>query len=335
MQMIQHSCQSPTHPMRSLMGLPYSTVMRLRRWAYNRGIIASHSAGVPVICVGNITTGGTGKTPMVKWVVDQLREMGKFPAILTRGYKSVNGKSDEAELLAQLTGVPVVVNPNRVNGAKTAIESGADVIVMDDGFQHLRLRRDLDIVLIDASNPFGHDACLPAGLLREPKTALRAAGAIVITRCENQAPEALEDLQKQLERFSLQVPIARSIHSPAAIIDHNGTALPLDALSGRRVVAFCGLGNPGAFFATVENLGATIAATKAFRDHIHYTASHIRQLVEKAGASEAEILLTTQKDYVKLKNLPGIENEKIWQIAVEIKITKNCDELIRKISIAV
>jgi tetraacyldisaccharide 4'-kinase len=308
--------------------------MRLRRWAYNRGIFASHAAGVPVICVGNITTGGTGKTPMVKWVVDQLREMGKSPAILTRGYKSVNGKSDEAELLAQLTGACVVVNPDRVAGAKSAVKSGADVIVMDDGFQHLRLQRDLDIVLIDATDPFGHDACLPCGLLREPKTALRAAGAIVITRCENQSPEALKNLHEQLKKLAPEskIPIARSIHAPAAIIDHNGTPLPLDALTGRKVVAFCGLGNPGAFFATVENLGAEIAATKAFRDHTHYTHSHIKQLITKRRFTNAEILLTTQKDYVKLKNLPGIESEKIWQIAVEIKITTNRDELINKIA---
>ncbi|MCK5114230.1 MAG: tetraacyldisaccharide 4'-kinase [Phycisphaerae bacterium] len=318
------------HPMRTLGGAPYGAVMSLRRWAYERGILASHSADVPVICVGNITTGGTGKTPMVKWVVDQLRAMGKTPAILTRGYKAVDGKSDEAELLAQLTGAKVVVNPDRVAGAKTAVESGADVIVMDDGFQHLQLRRDLDIVLIDATNPFGHDACLPCGFLREPKTALRIAGAIVITRCENQSPEALENLQQQLQQLAPQATVSRAVHAPAAIIDHNGSALPLEALSGKRVLAFCGLGNPGAFFATAENLGATLAATKTFGDHTHYTAGHTKQLLAKANRCDAEILLTTQKDYVKLANLPGIENAKIWQIAVEIKITHNRDELLAK-----
>jgi len=230
--------------MRSLGGVPYGAVMRLRRWAYNRGILTSHHVKVPVICVGNITTGGTGKTPMVKWVVDQLLERGKSPAILTRGYKSVDGKSDEAELLAQLTGVPVVINPDRVAGARHAIKSGANVIVMDDGFQHLRLQRDLDIVLIDAMDPFGHNACLPCGLLREPKTALRAAGAIVITRCENQSPEALENLQDQLTRLAPQAILAQAIHAPVGIIDHNGNSLPLDALAGRKVVAFCGVGNP-------------------------------------------------------------------------------------------
>ncbi|RLG28969.1 tetraacyldisaccharide 4'-kinase, partial [Methanosarcinales archaeon] len=148
---------------------PYAAAMRLRRWAYRKGVLSSRSARAGVICVGNITTGGTGKTPMVAWVVDRLAQAGKTPAILTRGYRSAEGGSDEAALLKRLTGAAVVVNPDRAAGAKQALAGGADVLVMDDGFQHLRLRRDLDVVLIDATNPFGFGRCLPRGMLREPR----------------------------------------------------------------------------------------------------------------------------------------------------------------------
>ena len=151
----------------SAASVPYAAAMRVRRDAYRRGVLASHAAGVPVICVGNVTTGGTGKTPMVAWVVRRLLENGFAPAILTRGYKSSAGQSDEAELLRRSlpASVPIVVNGNRLAGAQAARQQGANVLVMDDGFQHHRLRRDLDIVLIDATNPFGFGRCLPRGLL--------------------------------------------------------------------------------------------------------------------------------------------------------------------------
>ncbi|MCY2924491.1 MAG: tetraacyldisaccharide 4'-kinase, partial [Planctomycetota bacterium] len=139
------------HAMADVLGAPYAGAVRLRRWAYRKGLLHSHKAGVPVVCVGNLTAGGTGKTPMVAWVVKHLREQGRRPAILTRGYKAHRGISDEAELLKAVTGADVVVQADRVAGAAGAIAAGADVCVMDDGYQHLRLRRDFSIVLLDAT----------------------------------------------------------------------------------------------------------------------------------------------------------------------------------------
>ena len=169
---------------------PYAGLLWLRRRLYRLGLLGAYKPAVPVISIGNITTGGTGKTPMVVWVVRWLKSAGLQPAILTRGYKAVDGRADEAEMLWQATGVPVVAEADRVDAARSAVAGGAEVLVLDDGFQHLRLRRDLDIVLIDATNPFGFGHCLPRGLLREPVSALGDADAVDLRRTRIPHPPA-------------------------------------------------------------------------------------------------------------------------------------------------
>jgi len=168
--------------------LPWSGVMRLRRRAYEAGLLASHSAGVPVICVGNITAGGTGKTPMIVWVLRRLTARGMHPGYLTRGWTrghtAATGHFDEAEVVRRLCRAPAAVDRDRVRGARRLAGEGCDVVVLEDGFHHLRLRRDLNVVLIDATEPFGYGHVLPRGLLREPLGALRAADALVVTRSD-------------------------------------------------------------------------------------------------------------------------------------------------------
>ena len=305
---------------------PYSAVMRLRRWAYNRGILPSTAATVRVICVGNITTGGTGKTPMVEWVVRRLKKDGRNPAILTRGYKAVDGKSDEAELLKQRCGVEVVVNPDRIAGARAAVAGGADVLVMDDGFQHMRLKRDMDIVLIDAMNPFGFGCCLPLGRLREPLSALRDARAIVITRSDAVIPGFVEALEAQLARRAPQASIHLGVHKPTGLIDNEGRQLPLDEISGRKVLIFAGIGNPQAFITTVENLGAEPVDFCIFSDHQEYSPAVIQRIYERADNSDAEILVTTEKDYVKLAEFEF--DRPLRQVVVEMDIARGRRELI-------
>ena len=309
---------------------PYSAFMRLRRWAYNRGILPSAAAAVPVICVGNITTGGTGKTPMVDWVVGRLKEAGRKPAILTRGYKSVGGKSDEAELLKRRSGVEVVVNPDRIAGARAAVASGADVLVMDDGFQHMRLRRDTNVVLIDAMNPFGFGCCIPLGRLREPPSALGDAHAIVITRSDAVVPEFVEALEAQLARRAPQASIHMGVHKPTGLIDQDGKELPLDDITGRKVLIFAGIGNPRAFITTVENLGAEPVDFCIFSDHQKYGPAVIRRLYERSDAAGAEILVTTEKDYVKLAEFEF--DRPVWQVVVEMDISRGRGELIDKLT---
>ncbi len=309
---------------------PYAAAMHLRRSAYRNGLLRSFSAGIPVICVGNIITGGTGKTPMVVWVVEQLKEAGRTAAILTRGYKSVDGRSDEAELLRNLTGADVQICPDRVAGAKRAAAAGADVLVMDDGFQHLRLRRDLDIVLIDAfRRPFGGGCCLPVGRLREPPWVLSDADAIVITRSDLVSADCLENIRRRLRSLAPQASLHAAVHRPFRLVDEDGKEHALWPAAGKKVFSFCGLGNPQAFFETVRNLGVNVVGQKALLDHVQYTPNLVGQLSRSAEQRKADILLTTQKDAVKLA---GAEfSRPLWQLAVRMEITDGRKELIEKI----
>jgi len=312
---------------------PYAAAMRLRRWAYRRGLFRSHSAGVPVICVGNLTTGGTGKTPMAAWVVERLKEAGCKPAILTRGYRGIPGEggrpggSDEAGLLDEMTRVPIVVDGDRVAGAAKAVAGGADVLVMDDGYQHRRLRRDLDVVLIDAVEPFGFGHCLPRGLLREPPSALADAGAVVITHRDEAPPEEAMRLGDRLKGLAPGASLHAAVHKPTALIDETGAVQPLEDLFGRKVYAFCGLAGPEHFFTTLSRLGARLTGRRALADHAVYTPRIVAELADEADRAEAKVLLTTQKDYIKLAgmDLP----RPVWQLVVAIEITSGAEDLAR------
>ncbi len=313
-----------------LPSLCYAALIRVRRWAYRKGILPSIPASKPVISVGNITTGGTGKTPMVAWIARELQAAGRHPGIVLRGYKSRQGKSDEAELLRQLTGAVVIVNADRVAGAAQAVVAGADVIVLDDGFQHRRLRRDMDIVLIDATDPFGLGHCLPRGLLREPVSALVDAGVIVITRSDATNREQLDALRGRLSRLAPKAAIFLAAHKLVAAVDAAGQRQPPTSLAGRKVFAFCGIGSPQSFLHTLSALGARVVGQCILEDHCEYTPQLLEELSAMASQSDAQLVVTTQKDYVKIAanrfELP------LWQLAVEMDITDGRQEFIERIS---
>ena len=312
---------------------PYAAAMSLRRRMYRRGWLSSTRATAPVISVGNITTGGTGKTPMVAWIVEQLKGFGANPAVLIRGYKATEGRSDEAELLKQLTGCPVVVNADRVAAAGAAADNGAGGLVMDDGFQHRRLRRDLDIVLIDATCPFGYGRCLPRGLMREPLSALQDADAIVITRSDAVEAGRLQRLRDRLVRAAPQASLHAAIYKPVKFTDQTGAEMPPEAVGGRAVYAFCGIGNPDSFFDELRKLDAKVDGRCVFDDHVAYTPERIESLRSAAADCDAEILVTTQKDYVKLA---GVQLSKsVWQLGMEIEITDGREELIDKLQMVI
>ncbi|MFW6457602.1 MAG: tetraacyldisaccharide 4'-kinase, partial [Planctomycetota bacterium] len=242
----------------------YGRLAGLRNWAYNYGLKSAVQVDVPVISVGNITVGGTGKTPFVVWLCEQLRRAGREPAILSRGYgkDASSGVDDENEMLGALVqDVPVVVNPDRVEGAKTAVQrEGADVLVMDDGFQHRRLARDCDIVLVDALNPFGGGRAIPLGTLREPLSGLSRAHVLVITRSDQVKRNRLERLIETLQGYTGTVPVAIARHAPSGMYEMGRAAddavvADLDALREKRWGAFCGIGNPAAFRRTLEGMG--------------------------------------------------------------------------------
>ena len=309
----------------------YGLIAEVRRGMYRSGTLHSRAADAPVISVGNLTTGGTGKTPMVVWLVGQLRQMGRRPAALLRGYKASGGRSDEAEMLRQQTGAPVHADPDRVASAAAAVADGADVLVLDDGFQHLRLRRDLDIVLIDATCPLGYGHVLPRGLLRERPGALADADAVVITRSDLADAEALAELRERLGRLAPQASLHLVGHVPSAAIDGDGARLEPSALAGKRVCAFCGIGSPDAFVASLEALQADVTATVAFDDHAEYGPVEMARIA--AAAEDAEILVTTAKDRVRIDDV-SVLAKPLWTLEVELRITEGEDELLEKVRAA-
>jgi tetraacyldisaccharide 4'-kinase len=292
---------------------PFALAVAIRGVAYDAGLLPVIRADVPVISVGNLTLGGTGKTPLVAWIVRLLRAAGHVPAVVSRGYGARPGEvSDEAaELAVVLPGVIHVADRDRATAARTAVAAGASAVVLDDGFQHRRLHRDLDIVAIDATDPFGCGRLFPRGLLREPLRGLARAGAIVLARAGSVTPQRRVEIRDTLERACggrLPGPWMEAEHRPVALRSSGGLTQPLDALAGRRVVGFAGIGNPAAFRATLAAMGADVADFLPFPDHHAYAAHDLARIAARARAAGAAILVTTLKDLVKVRHddLDGI-----------------------------
>ncbi len=281
----------------------YGAATWLRNVAYERGWLTSHRMSVPVISVGNITTGGTGKTPVVAWVVQELQRRGYRPGILSRGYRSLNGEQNDEALVLERScpGVPHVQNRDRVAGAKLAIEQhGCDVLVLDDGFQHRRLQRDLDILLIDALRPWGFGHLLPRGLLRESLQGLWRADLVLITRTEPGDTLAdFPEIRAQLRRHRGTDAVSLIRFTPSRWFSAAGESWPLSALQPSRRAGFCGIGNPDGFWALLAG-EQELLGRQVFPDHHHYSATDLDRLEEWRQAVGAEFLVTTMKDLVKI-----------------------------------
>lgn len=283
-----------------------------RRWNLAR----NRPLQTPVISVGNLTAGGSGKTPFVLWLVRRLRESGHHPGILIRGYRRrvpekitvaapgatlpVARTGDEAQLLLRAAAAPVAIGADRyLAGRALEQEFAPDVLVLDDGFQHARLARDLDIVLIDALDPFGDGALLPLGRLREHPQALERAGLILLTRCEPN--RSYRGLTARLRQFNPGAPILKARIVPEAWIDcRSGAALPPSPPPGTPLAAFCGLANPASFWNTLRDLGCRPLFQRSFPDHHSYRPVELRRLAEEAARLGAAALVTTEKDAVNL-----------------------------------
>jgi tetraacyldisaccharide 4'-kinase len=287
------------------LALAYAGVMRARNLYYERVRSAVQTAGVPVISVGNITTGGTGKTPLVAEIIRRLLALSRRPAILTRGYRTpTNESADEVqEFRESLADVTVVVNPDRIAGAASAVAQGADCLVLDDGFQHRRLGRDLDIVLIDALHPWGGGCMLPAGRLREPLASLRRADVFVITRTNQTTPAAVADIVERLRRYGADKPIVHAEVQPESIVKLDGRRGSPTELVGQRLLAVCGIGNPRTFQKLVEMVTGTASEDVVFADHHRYRAGDVDAICAAAGQAGAKLVVTTRKDWVKLAPL--------------------------------
>lgn len=293
------------------LSLLYGGVMELRNAFYHLGIFKSRRVACPVISVGNITVGGTGKTPAVQMLVNELLKRGKRPVIISRGYgrKSKgtvvvsDGKTvfasaaeagDEPLMLAHnCPGTAVIVDADRVRAAELAIERfQPDVIVLDDGFQHRKIARDVDIVAVRRTQPFGNGFCLPAGPLREPLHHLFRAHLVLVTG-DDDAP------LPNLEKYQLSIVTAH--YEMIDCVSVSGAVLSPDELVGRRALVFCGLGNPHNFLKTVKNIGVNISCFKTFKDHHIFDERDIAAIKRAADDEQVELILTTEKDWVKLE----------------------------------
>ena len=334
----------------------YSTVIRLRNFLYSKGWLKIHRANAIVFSVGNITAGGTGKTPLVIWLCNKITK-NYGCAILTRGYKTrrascvmrrakkirdtryaIRNTIDEPAILAEsCPDAKVIVNPDRVAAAAEAVSKfGAKVLVMDDGFQHRRLGRDLDIVTIDSTSPFGYGKMLPAGLLREPIDALKRADVVVITRCDQTGEAELSQIEKKLQSINPDMIIARAIHAPVCAKSLDNRQIGLEELQDKKVLAFCGIGNPEAFLNTIKGLGAEIVGSKIYNDHYNYTANDIAQISQQAERLKTDLILTTEKDRTKIildSQFSTLNSQQmpLAYLAVELKFIAGEDKITRLI----
>jgi tetraacyldisaccharide 4'-kinase len=293
----------------------YRGAVTARIAAYRQGWLRSSRLSVPVISVGNLTFGGTGKTPTVIALVRDLVRRGRHPAVLTRGYgrtvtepvvligpeptATVRVVGDEPlELAARLPGVPVVVDADRVRGGVEALTRGADILVLDDGFQHLRLDRDLDLLLVDAGDPWGGGRMPPRGRLREPISGLARADAVLVTKVPQDPEPILTEVQRVVAEHVPEIPVLAARLEPTAVRRPEGAAGP-EVLAGERVLAVAGLGRPEGFAELLRRAGAEVVETRWFADHHEFTAAEVEAVVTEATALDA-VVVTTAKDAVKM-----------------------------------
>lgn len=335
----------------------FAAVVQVRLWLYLHGIIRSHSPGIQVISVGNLTVGGTGKTPIVEIFARLLQQRGRTVAILSRGYKRVkpplstrfwrrfsfraepekplvvsDGKrllldsatsGDEPYMLASnLPEVSVLVDKDRVKSSLYAIkELGCDTLVLDDGFQYMALKHRMDIALVDCTNPFGNRHMLPRGILREPVRNIRRAGFIFITKSNGNSTE----LKRQLRELNPDAEISECRHCPRYLQDvFSGEQRPLDTLDGLPIGCVSGIAVPAGFEDEARRLGCKLVYTKRYSDHHRYTQQEILEAINESIEAGAEAVLTTEKDAVRF---PLIERRDVpvYFLRVEIEMLSGAE----------
>ncbi len=325
---------------------PLSAIYRAVLWG--RKLIYAHikkPGRLParVISIGNLTLGGTGKTPAVIAVAKHARSLGLDPVVLTRGYKGkIKGPSfvskghetllspedagDEACLMAEeLSGVPIVIGRKRFLAGKFALENLDPKIdeseyhtlfILDDGFQHWALHRDIDVLLIDATTPFGNGRLFPEGRLREPLTAMQRASIIVITKSDMVDRVSIESTIQKIKKYNPEASIFTADHQPTGLINLSGRTEALDTLKGRKAYLLSGIANPSYFQAILTSKGAEVNSFKKIRDHYAYKQSDIDKIVKSAGEMD---IITTEKDMVKLRGLENTENIKALKIEFAVE----------------
>ena len=317
----------------ALAEMPYAAAVRWRNRRYDSGRAAIRRDAVPVVSVGNLTLGGTGKTPMVEWLARWFSRQGIQVGLVSRGYGAKPGfKNDEAlELEQKLPGIPHVQNRDRVAATRELLaKSSCQVILLDDGFQHRRLHRDLDIVLLDALEPFGFEHVFPRGTLREPLSGLARAHSVVLSRADMVSADQRQQIRERVATIAPHACWVEATHAPQRLINIVGNAAGLESLHGKRLAAFCGLGNPAGFQHTLQSCGYDVAGLKEFPDHHNYTREDVESIAALAKQLNTDALLCTHKDLVKLA-VDQIGGKPLWALAIELQILQGQAELESKL----
>jgi tetraacyldisaccharide 4'-kinase len=330
----------------------YGLIIQLRLFSYHLGICTQRKLKTKVISVGNITVGGTGKTPLVIYLAKRLSERGENPAILTRGYG--RKKKEMVELTVELTEdiyqglkwedagdeplvmagrlpqVPILVGKDRrASGHNAQQKFSSHVLILDDGFQHLKLFRNLDILVIDATNPFGDGRLLPAGILREPLSSLKRADVFVLTKTDQTSHK--DELKKTLREFNPEAIVVESVYRIRSTVDFvSGTSVDPKGLENKKALVFSAIGNPSSFEKSLKTLKVRLLKHRTFRDHHPYKSKEISDLVREAKELKADFLITTEKDSVRIPLIKETEIP-IYVLKIDLTVTQGEQILFKKI----
>lgn len=342
----------------------YGLGVRIKLYLYKYGVLEQHKLDCQVISLGNITVGGTGKTPTAQRLATIIRDMGYRVVILNRGYRAgwdgqvglvsdgnkiymtVTEAGDEAYLLAKsLPGIPVVIGKNRIITGEYAVKQlKAEVIILDDGYQHWQLARDLDIVLIDALNMFGNNFLLPRGTLREPLSNLARAQAFLLTKVDQSKDDARDVIHNTLARYNEKALVVESIHQPKCFVEieewYKGlriTNVALETIRNQKVMALSAIGNPSSFEQTILDIGVAEVCGVRYADHHDYTMAEMQEIMQRGVEENAYALITTEKDAVKIpaEFIHSDRQLPLYVLSIEVHFTEGYEdlmELIKKVA---
>ena len=284
-------------PFLLLASLLFLVCVKARLFLYKAKLVRSERLPMPVISVGNITWGGTGKTPLVEAMLSWLYNKGFAAVLLTRGY----GKDEDRVIASNMEHTRVISGKRRLlNALNYCKENKADIFVLDDGFQHFKIKRDIDIVTVNAQLPFGNNMLLPAGFLREPLNAIKRADIVVITKSDLVPRQRLVEIVSCVKNMSEDIMICRARHKPEFFLTDSGQNKPLEYIKNKRVASVSALADNYSFAKTIENLGAEIVSSLFYIDHHRYAAGDVKRIIKSLKEFQVNILVTTEKDWVKL-----------------------------------
>jgi len=308
-----------------IVSLFYSFLLAITR-SFN--MLVSKRLPCKVISIGNLTLGGTGKTPTVGMLARMTKDDGKNPCVLIRGY----GDDEHKMLKAILRDIPIIVGRDRISSGMAACDMGCDTIILDDGFQHWRLKRDIDIVLIDSSNPFGNRRLFPRGILREGIDSLKRADIIMLTKADMQKDDT-ESLRREIKRIADDIPIIESVHNPSGLYNlSEREEKPLEWIRGKKICSLSSIVNTEYFECILKRLGADIVRGLHYPDHYNYKERDLKSIADECTRLKIDMIVTTEKDAVKLNAIRNMHDAiQIFVLQIELKVTNGKDILRQRV----